>query len=112
LPYGIDWQLNASYFGPQDNAQGRSKGIAHANTGISKDLFNDKATLALNVQDIFNSRKRIYETHLPGRLNSYSEFQWRERQITLSFTYRFNKPKNEREREPRGMGNDMPEEFP
>lgn len=112
LPYGIDWQLNVSYFGPQDNAQGRSKGIAHANTGISKDLFKDKATLALNVQDVFNSRKRIYETHLPGRLNSYSEFQWRERQVTLSFTYRFNKPKNEREREPRGMGNDMPEEFP
>jgi hypothetical protein len=30
-------------------------------------------------------------------LCSYSEMQWRERQFTLSFTYRFNSKKNERE---------------
>lgn len=111
LPYKIDWQTNFTYNAPQKTAQGRSKGIASANLGLSKDLFKEKATLALNVQDLFNSRKRIYETYLPGVSNSYSEMQWRERTITLSFTYRFNKKKNEKER-PQRRSEDDGGEFP
>ncbi|AWI25030.1 TonB-dependent receptor domain-containing protein [Flavobacterium pallidum] len=106
LPYKIDWQTNLTYNGPQNNAQGRSLGVFSANLGFSKDLFKDKATVALNVQDVFNSRKRISDTNLP-LLNSHSEMQWRVRQINLSFTYRFNKKKNEKERQPkRDSGDD------
>lgn len=100
LPYKIDWQTNATYNAPEENAQGRSKGVLHANLAFSKDVLKEKATITLNVQDVFNSRKRIYETELLTQ-NTYSEMQWRERQITLSFTYRFNK-KKERERSQRG----------
>jgi outer membrane receptor for ferrienterochelin and colicins len=106
LPYKIDWQTNFTYNGPQKNAQGESKGVASANLGFSKDLFKEKATLALNVQDLFNSRKRINETYLEGVSSSYSEMQWRTRQITLSFTYRFNKKKNEREKQPKRNNDD------
>ncbi|HUH51031.1 MAG TPA: outer membrane beta-barrel family protein [Flavobacterium sp.] len=102
LPYKIDWQTNATYRAPEENAQGRSKGILSANLAFSKDLLNDKATISLNVSDVFNSRKRISETELLTQ-NSYSEMQWRERQITLSFTYRFNK-KKDRERPLNGGG--------
>jgi hypothetical protein len=98
LPYSIDWQTNATYNGPQDNAQGRSLGNFSANLAFSKDVMKDKGTLSFNVSDVFNSRKRIMETNLPGVLNSYSEMQWRVRQFNLSFTYRFNKPKNEKEK--------------
>jgi hypothetical protein len=42
------------------------------------------------------------ETNLPSQ-NAYSEMQWRERQVNLSFTYRFNRKKSERDR-PRGEG--------
>src|SRR5690606_6367180 len=38
LPYNIEWQSNVTYNAPQDNAQGRSKGIASANLGFSKDF--------------------------------------------------------------------------
>lgn len=111
LPYGIDWQLNGIYNAPEDNAQGRSRGILSANTAISKDLLKERATIALNVSDIFNSRKRIMDTYLPT-LHSYSEMQWRERQITLSFTYRFNMKKNERQRQPQqNRESDGGEEF-
>ncbi len=103
LPYKIEWQTNVTYNAPQKNAQGRSYGIAAANLAFSKDLFKEKATIALNVQDVFNSRKRIYETNLE-RLNSYSEHQWRVRSVNLSFTYRFNK-KKERERQQRENDN-------
>jgi outer membrane receptor for ferrienterochelin and colicins len=104
LPYKIDWQTNLTYNGPQDNAQGRSRGQFGMNLGFSKDFFKEKATLTLNVQDVFNSRKRIVETNLDS-FNSYSEMQWRVRQITVSLTYRFNKKKDNKERQPRQEDN-------
>ncbi|OIQ20136.1 MAG: TonB-dependent receptor [Flavobacterium sp. MedPE-SWcel] len=97
FPLGIDWQLNSRYSGPRKNAQSSYKGIFSANTAISKDILNERATLSLNVSDIFNSRKRKLDNTLP-QVNSYTEMQWRERQITLSFTYRFNTKKNDRGR--------------
>lgn len=104
LPYKIDWQTNATYNGPQNNAQGRSLGVFAANLAFSKDVLKDKGTLSFNISDVFNSRKRLMETYLPQFANSYSEMQWRERQFTLSFTYRFNKAKNEREQPRRNQG--------
>ena len=108
LPYKIDWQANASYNAPETTAQGRQLGVVSANVAFSKDVLKDKATVALNVSDVFNSRKRITETNLP-RVSSYSEFQWRVRQVNLSFTYRFNKQKNDRDKQQRREGGD--EEF-
>ncbi|MCB0442594.1 MAG: TonB-dependent receptor [Flavobacterium sp.] len=105
LPYKIDWQMNATYNAPQKTAQGRNLGILSANLALSKDILKDRATIAFNVSDIFNSRKRISEINLP-QVQSYSEWQWRVRQINLSFTYRFNKPKNEKERMPRRENGD------
>lgn len=104
LPYKIDWQTNVTYNSPEINAQGRALGVVGANLGFSKDVFKDKATIALNVQDVFNSRKRMYETNIPNLLNSYTEIQWRMRQITLSFTYRFNKKKEDKTKPQRGGG--------
>ncbi|MGV3459319.1 MAG: TonB-dependent receptor domain-containing protein [Flavobacterium sp.] len=99
LPWKIDWQLNGNYEGTQKTAQGSRRGVASANTALSKDFLKDKATIALNVQDIFNSRKMKNETYIPYRIDSYSEMQWRQRQVTLSFTYRFNMTKADRQKE-------------
>jgi hypothetical protein len=110
LPYKIDWQTNVTYNSPEVNAQGRVLGMVGANLGFSKDMFKDKATIALNVQDVFNSRKRMYDTNIPNLLNSYTEMQWRMRQITLSFTYRFNKKKEERAK-PQRNGGDNGDDF-
>jgi len=97
LPYKIDFQTNGTYSAPQTNAQGRSLGVASMNLAFSKDILKDKASISLNVSDVFNSRKRIMEREIPNVVSSYSEMQWRQRQIMLTFTYRFNKKKNERE---------------
>jgi outer membrane receptor for ferrienterochelin and colicins len=101
LPYKIDWQTNGTYNAPQTNAQGKSLGVASMNVALSKDILKDKGTIALNVSDVFNSRKRIMETEIPNVVSSYSEMQWRQRQVMLTFTYRFNKKKNEKDRQPR-----------
>lgn len=95
LPYKIDWQMNGMYRAPQTTAQGNVKGNLSANLALSKDIFKDNATVTLNVSDLFDSRKRVYDLELPYS-NSYSEMQWRGRQINLSFTYRFNQKKTEK----------------
>lgn len=99
LPYKIDWQLTSMYNGSQKTAQGKNLGQFGMNTSFSKDVLKDKATIAFNVSDVFNSRKMRSYTYL-DEVNSYSEFQFRKRQFNLSFTYRFNKAKNEREKNP------------
>lgn len=100
LPAKIDWQTNFMYRGAQKTAQGKVLGNASVNMALSKDVLNDKGTIALNVQDLFNSRKRMMETNLP-QAYSYAEMQWRERTINLSFTYRFNQNKTDRQNERR-----------
>ena len=101
LPNKIDWQTNMNYNASQKTAQGKFSGIFSMNLGFSKDIMKDKATVGFNISDVFNSRKRIMETLIPNVIQSYGEMQYSQRQFTLSFTYRFNKPKNDKEREPR-----------
>lgn len=98
LPGKIQWQTRIMYRGPQKNAQSERKGMFMTNLSFSKDIFKDKASLVLNVSDLFNSRRRESISYLYddlGDLKSINDgsFQWRERQITLSFTYRFNQKK-------------------
>ncbi|PXX25005.1 TonB-dependent receptor domain-containing protein [Arenibacter sp. ARW7G5Y1] len=95
LPGKIDFQTNFFYMGPSEDAQNTSKGMLNSDLALSKDILKDKGSLTLNVSDIFNSRKRITDTRTEN-VATYSEFQFRQRQITLSFQYRFNQPQNQR----------------
>lgn len=96
LPWQIDWQTRAMYRGPSENAQTKRLGMVSVNLAFSKDIIDEKATISFNISDLLNSRKRISETRSE---NAYSkgEFQWRQRQFLLNFTYRFNQ-KKKRER--------------
>jgi len=93
LPGSIDWQTRIFYRGPSENAQTRRQGIISLDLAFSKDLFKEKASLAFNISDVFNSRRRISETITPFFTNN-SEFQWRVRSFNVAFTYRFNQKKN------------------
>jgi hypothetical protein len=94
LPANIDWQTRIYYGGPSEDAQNKTKGMFSTDMAFSKDILNDQASIAFNVSDLFNSRKRIVESFTPT-FNSNSEFQWRQRSFNLSFTYRFNQQKKE-----------------
>jgi len=114
LPYKIDWQLNATYNGEQKTAQGKNLDQFSMNTAFSKDLLKDKATIAFNISDIFNTRIMRSYTYLDNQ-TSYGEMQFRKRQFNLSFTYRFNKSKNDKEKNqgPKNDGgNDGGGDFP
>lgn len=104
LPAKIDLQANSFYMGPRQNAQTETKGMFSMNLAMSKDLFKENATISLNVSDVFNSRKRQSFTET-AFFTSDSEFQWRKRQVNLSFIYRFNQPKEKRQgNRPNGDG--------
>lgn len=103
LPAKIELQANSFYMGPRQTAQSETKGMFSMNLALSKDIFKDKATLSLNVSDVFNSRKRQSLTET-STFSSDSEFQWRKRQANLSLIYRFNQPKERNNR--RGQQDD------
>ncbi len=92
LPGKIDWQTRVSYRGPRETSQTTRKGMFSTNLAFSKDLFKEKASLAFNISDVFNTRKRESET-FTSTFHGTSEFQWRQRSFNLSFTYRFNQKK-------------------
>ena len=99
LPGNIQMQNRLSYRGPRFTAQSESKGIFSTNIALSKDLFSENGTVVLNVIDLFNSRKWRSTNYNPNRENptsiNYQESQWRVRQVSLNFTYRFNQKKNQ-----------------
>ncbi|SMC52659.1 outer membrane beta-barrel family protein [Cellulophaga tyrosinoxydans] len=106
LPSKIDWQTNFFYRGPSENSQTKNKGIAFTSMAFSKDVFSDKGTITFNVSDLFNSAKRRSYTET-AFFTSDSEFQWRVRQFTLGFVYRFNQPKGKtKQRQPQQQNDD------
>ncbi|GAB2771831.1 outer membrane beta-barrel family protein [Actinomadura fibrosa] len=106
LPWKIDWQTNAFYRGASEDAQRRTEGLLSIDMALSKELFNDNASLTLNVRDLLNARKRESFTTTEF-FERDSRFQWRQRSITLSFTYRFNEQKrNQQRRDRQENGND------
>ena len=103
LPGEIDWQTRIFYMGPRETAISKSKGMFSTNLAFSKDVFKEKASIAFNISDVFNTRKRESITETETFI-SESEFQWRKRSFNLSFTYRFNQKK--KRQNGRGNGDD------
>ncbi|MDG5491883.1 TonB-dependent receptor [Psychroserpens sp. SPM9] len=94
LPGKIDWQTRIFYRGPSEDAQNKNKGIFSTDLAFSKDLFKEQASIAVNVSDLFNSRKR-QSTATTDTFVNESEFQWRQRSFNVTFTYRFNQQKRQ-----------------
>lgn len=100
LPLSIDFQTTGMYTGPRKTAQSDIQGNFFLTAAFSKEILNKKGTLSLNINDVFNSRKMKSDTHT-ATVNSYSEMQWRPRQATLNFTYRFGSSTDNKKRQQR-----------
>ena len=77
---------------------------------FSKDFFKGNASVALNVNDVFNTRKRIMDSTTDS-FDTHSEFQWRKRSINLSLTYRFNQQNKRNNRDRNGRDGGGGEDF-
>ncbi|TXE10889.1 TonB-dependent receptor [Gelidibacter salicanalis] len=105
LPGGIDWQTRLFYMGPSEDAQNKRDGMFSTDFAFSKDVFDERASIAFNVSDVFNTRKRSMESFTPTFISA-SEYQWRQRSFNLSFTYRFNQQKKQQRSMERSNGGD------
>ena len=105
LPYKVEWQTNGFYRGPSQNSQTKTENMVSVDMALSKDIIDDNATISINASDLFNTRKRNSFT-TTETFTSESEFQWRPRSVTMSFTYRFNQTKKQRPRGQKGGGMD------
>ena len=102
LPGAVEWQTRLNYEGPRIDAVNKREARFSTNMAFSKDLFNEKASLSLSINDLFNTQRRNLESTTPT-FYSDSYFRWRVRSYTLSFTYRFNQKKKRSQRN--GFGN-------
>ncbi len=95
-----DIQVSGRYRAPQITPQGRRKSIYSVDVSASRDILKGNGTIALNVRDVFNTRR--YRGITEGEyFYQESDFQWRTRQVVVSFTYRLNQQKSRR---PQGGG--------
>jgi len=88
LPYKIRSQISMRYRGPNKSSFGTSKGFLYSNLALSRDVLNDKATLNLRFNDLFNTIKYRYTTETDF-VTIDGEYQRRKPTFTLTFTYRF-----------------------
>jgi outer membrane receptor protein involved in Fe transport len=90
LPAGFSLQVNGNYEAPKVAAQGSQEEVYWLDAAIRKNLWNNRATLVVNVSDIFNTRKytNIYD------MSAYYQTTYRDRETRIgnvTFTYRFGK---------------------
>lgn len=95
LPRGVDIQVRGNYEAPQETAQGKRKSLYYADLSMSKDIFNGRGTINLNILDVFNSRRM---RSISEGVNFYTEsdFLPRRRQINLTLNYRIKQAKTAR----------------
>ena len=92
LPFAIQSQFSVRYRGPNESSFGKSKGFLYTDLALSKDIFNDDATINIRFSDLFNTGKYDYQTITPVAVID-GIYQRREPTYTLTFTYRFRQEK-------------------
>ncbi|HZY24440.1 MAG TPA: outer membrane beta-barrel family protein [Bacteroidales bacterium] len=91
-----DFQTTLNYRAPRVTPQGKNLSTWFVDFGITREVFKGKGSLAFNVRDVFNSRKRRSIIDSEG-LYSRSENQFRSRQFVLTLTFRLNKDAKSKE---------------
>jgi hypothetical protein len=110
LPKDFAIQAAVMYRSPQQSSQGRNLSMTSLDLSASKDLFKKKATISLNVRDVFNTRRYRGET-ITSEFTRYNEFQWATRQAILTFSYRFGTQNKQQKRNSGGDGGGGMDEF-
>jgi hypothetical protein len=90
--WNSDLQLSYNFQAPQVTAQGRDLSINSLDLAWGKDVLKGNGTITFSVRDLFNSRRQRSFT-AGDDWNAYTEFQWRQRQFLMSFSYRINQKK-------------------
>lgn len=84
-----NFQFTGHFMGPRDEPLGFREANYWIDFAASRDLFKDKATLSLNVRDLFGTRSHAGESW-GDNFWQYSKGSWSKTTVTLNFNYRIN----------------------
>jgi len=92
LPKNYSLTTYAFYDSPSVYGLFHNLGSYQLNIGAKKSFWNKNATLALKVNDIFNTSK--FRANLEyNNIKTYWQNEWESRRVNLSFTYKFGNMK-------------------
>lgn len=102
FPKIVSGEFSFKYRGKNQGVQSLTEAQYTANMGVSRDFLDDKMSVTLNVNNLFNSQitKQVVNAPL---YDLESEFKAQGRYIRLTVVYRFNRKKNEADRLPDSM---------
>jgi outer membrane receptor protein involved in Fe transport len=101
----VDLQTSFNYRAPKRTTQGRDLSVYFIDLGLSKDILKGRGTVTASVRDLLNSQKRRSIVENAGYY-SRSEFQFRQRQFLVTFSYRLNRSKEKQNMEGKGDNGD------
>ncbi|WP_316824936.1 outer membrane beta-barrel family protein [Pedobacter miscanthi] len=92
LPKNYSISTYAYYDSPSVSGLFRSLGSYQLNIGAKKTFWNKNATLALKVNDVFNTS--AFRANLEyNNIKTYWKNEWESRRVNLSFNYKFGNMK-------------------
>ena len=80
------------YRGPQEDIQWKSESMWMINTGASWQIFDNKGTINLRVNDLFKGMKFAFNSSSPFIQNG--KFHWESQTAYIGFNYKFGQGKN------------------
>lgn len=100
---GIQFQVTGFYRAPENGIQGRMSDMYFLDLGLKMGMFRGKASMTLNMRDIFDTRQFSFNSN--GRGFEQESMRKREsRNLYVTFGWRFGKLEVGRERRVRGDG--------
>jgi hypothetical protein len=90
LPWGITGEITGVYNAPTVAGLFHNQAVGSLNAGLQKPMFNKKATLRLNITDIFQTNRARYGIQYPG-LDMDIYVRSETRIVRLNFTYTMGK---------------------
>ncbi|RYY70140.1 MAG: TonB-dependent receptor [Chitinophagaceae bacterium] len=99
FPKIVSIDMSFNYRAANKNIQAETKAQYRANAAVSKDLLNDKMSVTLAINNIFNSNETRQITETPDYFIDGTYKRLRT-QYTATIVYRFNRNKNQADRLP------------
>jgi iron complex outermembrane recepter protein len=88
LPKNWKIQLDGWYNAPTREVAFVTKGLGSVNLGFQKTILDDKATIRIGIQDIFNTQRWEQSIDFGAQHGNYSR-KWESRGIRIGFSYKF-----------------------
>ncbi len=104
-------QLRLSYRGASVTAQGTREGSLMSDLAIRHDFWKRRATITLQVRDIFSSMKRDFITETEGVFYEHTSMDRESPIFNFTLSYRLNNYKQERGERPEGSESEMEMEY-